>query len=42
MTPAGNFFELWDLPRLHPGDPTKSLRLENENFWSLPSVLWEY
>ena len=19
MTPAGNFFEPWDLPRLHPG-----------------------
>ena len=34
MTPAGNFFEPWDLPRLHPGRPSRSLRLENEGFWS--------
>ena len=32
MTPAGNFFEPYDLPRLHPGKPTRSLRLENEGF----------
>ena len=38
MTPAGKFFELHDLPRLHPGSPTRSLRLENEGFWSVPSV----
>ena len=38
MTPAGNFFEPWDLPRLHPGRPSGSLRLQNEGFWSLPSV----
>ena len=38
MTPTGNFFEPWDLPRLHPGRPSRSLWLENEGFWSLPSV----
>ena len=38
MTPAGNFFEPWDLPRLHLGRPSRSLWLENEGFWSLPSV----
>ena len=38
MTPPGNFFEQWDLPRLHPGRISGSLRLENECFWSLPSV----
>ena len=32
MTPAGNFFEPWDLPRLHPGRPSGSLRLKNEGF----------
>ena len=42
MTPAGNFFELWDLPRLHSGKPIRSLRLKNEGFWSLPSVQREY
>ena len=35
MTPAGNFFEPWDLPRLHPGRPSGFLHLENEEFWSL-------
>ena len=35
MTP-GNFFEPWDLPRLHPGRPSGSLRLGNEGCWSLP------
>ena len=38
MTPAGIFFEPWDLPRLHPGRPSGSLRSEHEGFWSLPSV----
>ena len=33
MTPAGNFFEPWDLPRLHPGRSTGSVPLENEGFW---------
>ena len=42
VTPASNFFEPWDLHRLHPGMPTRSLRLENEGFWSLPSVQREY
>ena len=42
MTPAGNFFEPWDLPRLHPGRPSGSCRLENEGFWSLFFVLWDY
>ena len=42
MTSAGNFFEPWVLPRLHPGRPTRSLRLEKEGFWSLPSVQKEY
>ena len=35
MTPAGNFFELWDLPRLHPGKSTGSVPLENEGFLGL-------
>ena len=38
MTPAGIFFELYDLSRLHPGRPKRSLLLEKENFWSLLSV----
>ena len=42
MTPAGNCFEAWDLPRLHPRRPIRSLRLENEGFWSLPSVQREH
>ena len=33
MTPAGNFFEPWDLPRLHPGRSIGSLPLENEGFF---------
>ena len=33
MTPAGNFFEPWDLPRLHPGRTTGPLPLKNEGFW---------
>ena len=42
MTPAGNFFEPWDLPRLHPGRSTGSLPLEKEGFLGLPSVQWKY
>ena len=38
MTPAGNFFEPWDLHCLHPGTPSGSLRLEIESVRSLPSV----
>ena len=38
MTPAGNFFESWVLPRLQPGKFTGFLRLENEGFRSLPFV----
>ena len=38
MTPAGKFFKPWDLSRLHPGRFSGSLWLENEGFWSLPSV----
>ena len=38
MTPAGNFFEPWDLPRLHPGRSTGSVPLENEGFLGLPPV----
>ena len=36
MTPAGNFFEPWDSPRLHPGRTTGSLPLENECFSGPP------
>ena len=42
MTPAGNFFETWDLPRLHLGRSTGSLPLEKEGFLGLPSVQWKY
>ena len=42
MTPAGNFFEPWDLPRLHPGKSTGSLPLEKEDVLGLPSVQWKY
>ena len=35
MTPAGNFFEPWDLPQLHPGR-------ENEGFLGLPPVQRKY
>ena len=35
MTPAGNFFEPWELPRLHPGRSFGHLPLENEG---LPPV----
>ena len=38
MTPAGNFFKPWDLPRLHPGRSTGSVPLENEGFLGLPPV----
>ena len=40
--PAGNFFEPWDLPRLHPGRSTGSLPLENEGFLGLPPVQRKY
>ena len=42
MTPAGNFFEPWDLPRLHPGRSSGSLPLENEGFLGLPPVQRKY
>ena len=42
MTPAGNFFEPWDLPRLHPGRSIRSLPLENEGFLGLPPVQRKY
>ena len=42
MTPAGNFCEPWDLPRLHPGRPTGPLPLENESFLGLPPAQRKY
>ena len=42
MTPAGSFFELWDLPRLHPGRSIGSLPLENEGFLGSPPVQRKY
>ena len=42
MIPAGNFFETWDLPRLHPGRTTGSLPLENEDFLGPPTVQRKY
>ena len=42
MTPAGKFFEPWDLPRLHPGGSMGSLPLENEGFLGLPPVQRKY
>ena len=42
MTPAGNFFEPWDLPRLRPGRSTGPLPLENEGFLGLPPVQRKY
>ena len=42
MTPAGNFFEPWDLPRLHPRRSIGPLPLEKEGFLGLPSVQWKY
>ena len=42
MTPAGIFFEPWDLPRLHPGRCTGSVLLENEGFLGLPLVQRKY
>ena len=42
MTPAGNFFEPWDLPRLHPGRSTGPLLLENEGFLILPPIQRKY
>ena len=42
MTPAGNFFEQWDLPRLQPGRSNGSVLLENEDFLSLPLVQRKY
>ena len=38
MTPAGNFFEPWDSPCLHPRRSTGTLPLENEGFLGLPPV----
>ena len=32
MTPAVNVFESWDLPRLHPGKPTRSPWLKMKAF----------
>ena len=42
MTPAGNFFEPWDMPRLHPGWSTGSVPLENEGFFGRPPVQRKY
>ena len=42
MTPAGNFFELWVLPRLHPGRTTGSLPLEKEGLLGPPTVQRKY
>ena len=42
MTPAGNFFEPWVLPRLHPGRSIGSLPLEHEGFLGLPLVQRKY
>ena len=42
MTPAGNFFEPWDLHRLHPGRSTGSLPLEKEGFLGLLPVQRKY
>ena len=42
MTPAGNFFEQWDSPRLHPRMSTCPLPLENEGFLGLPPVQRKY
>ena len=42
MTPAGNFFEPWDLPRLLPGRSIGSVPLENEGFLGLPPVERKY
>ena len=42
MTPAGTFFEPWDLPRLHPERSTGPLPLENEGFLGLPPVQRKY
>ena len=42
MTPAGNFFEQWDSPRLHPRRSTCPLPLENEGFLGLPPVQRKY
>ena len=42
MTPAGNFFKPWDLPRLHPRGTTGSLPLENEGFLGPPTVQRKY
>ena len=42
MTPAGKFFEPWDLPRLHPGGSTESFPLENEGLLGLPLVQRKY
>ena len=42
MTPAGKFFEPWDLPRLRPGRSFGSLPLENEGFLGLSPVQRKY
>ena len=42
MNPAGNFFEPWDLPLLHPGRSTGPLPLESEGFLGLPPIQRKY
>ena len=42
MTPAGNFFEPWELPCLHAGRSAGPLPLENERFLGLPPVQRKY
>ena len=42
MTPAGIFFEPWDLPHLHPGRTTGSLPLKNEGLLGPPTVQRKY
>ena len=42
MTPAGNFSEPWDLPRLLLARSTGSVPLENEGFLCLPPVKRKY
>ena len=42
MTPAGIFFEPWDLSRLHPGMSIGPLLLENEGFLGPPTVQRKY
>ena len=39
---TGNFFERWDLPRLHSGRSIGSVSLEKEGFLGLPPVQRKY